>query len=421
MHAFLKSCSNFERTLLIYIALFGLHGILLLPYIGNKAQLSDILFPLLAFYFFKENKTRLKHVPIPVWALITLGTILDIGLISALIHYNFNTLIESLARYYLFVLGAMVFIHFYFQKSTFRTPFFGLAFIWAALIGAGVGLLGILLHQIGIDNRAALFYPDFPYLGDTYRLTAFFASPNMLVLLFSFALSFLLEDLSSRFNKIACTLIGLALCFTFAKGLLLLIPLILVRVLNLNQSTIKSWIWMPFIFLFLLLSHLQFKSIDSDPNSMYGSADTIYTTETLQVLKTSYTTNKETALRAFHTAPLFGLGVGNFNAFVDQQKELGRYPTHYYSYDPHSTWFGTLAELGILGFIALICLVVYLIQGASKLELTMPLNKVLLPIFLILLVESITMDMLNFRFLYILLGLFILQIENGSKNESSIE
>lgn len=421
MSAFLKSCSAFERTLLLYIGLFGLHGILVLPYIGNKVQLSDFLFPLLAFYFFKENKAQVYKPSAPLWAIFTLGAILDIGLISAFLNYNFNTLIESLARYYLFVLGAMVFIHFYFRTNTFRFQFFSQAFILAALLGSIAGLSGLLLQYAGIENTAVIFYPDFPYVGDTYRLTAFFAAPNMLLLLFGFAISFLLEDLSSKYLKLAAVITFLALCFTFAKGLLLLIPLVTVRIFQLYKTRYSKYVWLPFIFLFLLLSHVEFKAIDGNPDTWYSSSDSIYKTESIQVLKTSYTTNKETSIRAFKTAPIFGLGNGNFNAFVDQQKTLGLYPKHYYSYDPHSTWSGTLAELGIFAFIALGVLTTYLIRGARELDVNIPLNKVLLPIFLILLIESINMDMLNFRFLYILLGLLILQIETSTKKEKEIQ
>ena len=115
MSTFLKSCSKFERMLFLYISLFGLHGILVLPLIGNKAQLSDLLFPVLAYYFYQENKDSIQELAIPKWPLIGLAVILDIGLISAVLNYNLNTLLESLARYYLFLLAAMVFVHFYFK------------------------------------------------------------------------------------------------------------------------------------------------------------------------------------------------------------------------------------------------------------------------------------------------------------------
>ena len=420
MSTFLKSCSKFERMLFLYISLFGLHGILVLPLIGNKAQLSDLLFPDLASYIYQENKDRIREVAIPKWPLIGLAVILDIGLISAVLNYNLNTLLESVARYYLFLLAAMVFVHFYFKKPAFRFELFKYAFVTAAVCGSIIGLGGVALQYIGIENQAALFYPDFPYIGDTYRLTAFFAAPNMLVLLFGLAISFLLEDRSSRYLKTATIIITVGLAFTFAKGLLLILPLVLRPYIVNKNKWLRPIVWTPFIIAFILLSHLQFKSIDGNPNTMYGSDDSIYKTESLQILKTSYTTNKETALAAFQTAPLFGLGNGNFNAFVDQRKQVGKYPLHYYSYDPHSTWFGTLAELGIFAFLALCIFTFYLIANSRKLDRSVHINKVLLGFFLILLIESISMDMLNFRFLYILLGLFILQIESHRKKETSV-
>ena len=97
----------------------------------------------------------------------------------------------------------------------------------------------------------------------------------------------------------------------------------MIKVFKIKKPLVKTVLWSLAAISFLLLSHLQFKAIDGNPNTIYGSDDIVYRSNNIQVLKTSYTTNKETALRAFRTAPLLGLGTGNFNYFVDQQKAKG--------------------------------------------------------------------------------------------------
>ena len=423
MSAFLKSCSTFERILFLYIGLFGLHGILVLPYIGDKAQLSDLLFPFLAYFFYQENKDRLHDLQIPKTPLIAFAVLLDLGLITALIHYNLNTLIESLARYYLFVLGAMVFVHFYFKTERFRFKFCSKAFILAASSGALIGLLGYLLLVLGIETRLVLFYGDYPFLGDIYQLRAFFATPNMLVLLCGLAILFLFKMEDFRFKNGLFILFGLTLVLSFSKGVLLLVPPIVFHIFKVNRTNVlfRTALWISCILPLFFLTHAQLKTTETNIKNEYSNQEVLFAVQDYLVIKTTYLYLKEQSINAFKENPLLGKGIGNFNTFIDRQKAEGKYPAHFYSFDPHSTWLGTLAEQGIFAFLALCFLLIYLIRPRKNLDANSRLNTVLLPFMFILLIESTSMDMLNFRFLYILLGLFILQIETASKKEKEIQ
>ena len=422
MSTFLKSCSKFEQMLFLYISLFGLHGILVLPLIGDKAQLSDLLFPLMAVYFYKENKNRLREIIIPNGPLIAFVILLDLGLITALIHYNLNTLVESFARYYLFLLGAMVFAHFYWKTYTFRFKFFSSAFILAASSGAIIGLFGYLLLVLGYQTPLVSYYGDFPLLGDIYRLRAFFATPNMLILLCGIAILFLLNMKGFRFKKILLLIFGLTLLLSFSKGVLVLLAPLVIHLLKISRDKIllKTVLWLSCIIPFFFLTHLQIRTEESNIQTEYSNQEALFEVQDYLLIKTTYLYLKEQSIVAFKENPLLGKGIGNFNAFIDKQKAKGNYPNHFYSFDPHSSWLGTLAEQGILAFMALSYLVLYLIRQRKKLIRQSSLNKVLLSFMLITLIESISMDMLNFRFLYILLGLFILQIESYRKKETSV-
>ena len=78
--------------------------------------------------------------------------------------------------------------------------------------------------------------------------------------------------------------------------------------------------------------------------------------ENSYLLRTCYGVLKEINMIAFFRHPLVGLGGGNFTDYTKQLKTEGIYPTYLSDFDPLSTYFGALSELGIIGFIALIAL-----------------------------------------------------------------
>jgi O-antigen ligase len=423
MSAFLKSCSIFERILFLYIGLLGLQGLLELPWVGNKLHVCDMLFPVLVFYFYKENKAHFNQIYLPKWPLVCLAVILDLGLISAIVNYNINSLVIALARYYLFSLGALVFIHFSNKSISFKFSFFSKAFISTAVIISLIGLIGYLLFQLGIENRLVYLYEDFPYLGDVYRIRAFYATPNKMVLLIGLALLFIFSKKDHKNRFLLLLIFGLTLSLAFAKGILLLVPVVSVYIFPrlFKSKVLKIGLWSSCATLFLLLCHFHFTTSNQAKKTHYSVGEVAFKFNTIRAIKTSYFYLKEQSMEAFRENPILGKGPGNFNNFIAQQKEKGKFPNHLYNLNPHSTWLGTLAELGIFAFLSLLFLAFYLIRGSLRMDKNIALNFVLPSFFLIILIESNTMDMLNFRFLYILLGLFILQIETASKKEKEIQ
>jgi O-antigen ligase len=130
-------------------------------------------------------------------------------------------------------------------------------------------------------------------------------------------------------------------------------------------------------------------------------------TENLLFLETSYLQLKKMQWRATRENPVSGLGPGNFNAFLKQAKDQGEYPAHLADYDPHSSLGGTLAEMGILGLLALLCWAFVIFRMIRRL-----LKKKQDPVFfsavacylLFIGVETLTTDVLNFRHLWVCLG-----------------
>lgn len=120
----------------------------------------------------------------------------------------------------------------------------------------------------------------------------------------------------------------------------------------------------------------------------------------------SYYLLKKAAFRAFLERPWTGVGLGRFHVVTVRAYEEGQLDESYRGSDPHSTVFGALAETGILGGLATALLVVVALVPAVR-----P-GNVPQRWFVVasraavfgLAVNSLNVDMMNFRFLWIALA-----------------
>ena len=81
------------------------------------------------------------------------------------------------------------------------------------------------------------------------------------------------------------------------------------------------------------------------------------------------------------------------------------------SLDPHSTYFGTLAEIGLIGFISVIIILFFFLIIIFKLKIlniNSYKNIALISIVLYYILVSINIDILNFRHLWIIFAIIIL-------------
>jgi O-antigen ligase len=122
----------------------------------------------------------------------------------------------------------------------------------------------------------------------------------------------------------------------------------------------------------------------------------------------SYFLIKRVALEALRDRPWTGAGLGNFHQLTDEAYREGKLQSDYRQVDPHSTWFGSLAETGVPGALALAALWVGFLGAAVALRRGRPAAAV--PIALVaalagLAVNSINADVMNFRFLWVAFGL----------------
>lgn len=120
----------------------------------------------------------------------------------------------------------------------------------------------------------------------------------------------------------------------------------------------------------------------------------------------SYYLLKKVAAEAFWRAPLTGIGLGRFREETERAYRVGKVHELYRDIDPHSTLLGRLAETGLPGGLTLVALWVgFLGLGlrfvrAANGPAVWPARAALAGT-VGLLVNSINVDIMNFRFLWI--------------------
>jgi hypothetical protein len=122
----------------------------------------------------------------------------------------------------------------------------------------------------------------------------------------------------------------------------------------------------------------------------------------------SYFRLKEIAWDAFTAHPLTGAGLDQFHVLTAAAYADGRLPSHYQTTDPHSTFLGRLAETGLAGTIPLIALWIGIFITARELMRRRIDPVIALALFAAMcgiLVDTMNADVMNFRFLWVALGL----------------
>ena len=349
----------------LYILTLPLNGLLVLPIVIKKIQLPEITFIILFFLtIFKVFQTKLWlkwRISIIDKALVLYFVAM---LLSAAFHPTRASFFEVLGLTYLIFLYVIINFYFIGSEKNIRT-FLVRNVVISGVFTSIIALLGGALLLFGIENRSMPYFENYPIFGNIHRMSALTEEPIMLMsILGVFILIIVADSLNKQRNSkifLVLTLMTLVCILTYTKSFAMVIASIIVMLSFHFQilKRLKSLAWVGILSIFLFLSHFSFVTKFNFEQNIYCLAlekQPFKEFENSYLLRTCYGVLKEINMIAFFRHPLVGLGGGNFTDYTKQLKTEGIYPTYLSDFDPLSTYFGALSELGIIGFIALIAL-----------------------------------------------------------------
>lgn len=297
----------------------------------------------------------------------------------------------------------------------------GLALSGALLAVAGLALMVITLAS-GIHFPAAGAIMTLPYVGDVLRLRAFTASEAMLACVLAMAVPFAIVragERAARWGITAALMIAAAL-LTFSHSIAGVLVAAVVAARPWLQH--RAWLWRTSlaaavigVLVFNFAATISIRSIGSgalrDQGEYHYGVGTGHTTVAgtdVEYAVISYFRLKEIAWDAFTSHPLTGVGLDRFHSLTETAYANGRLTAHYQHIDPHSTFFGRLAETGLAGTLPLIALWIGIFATLRSLPGWRGDRGLALALFAGLcglLVNTLNADVMNFRFLWVAAGL----------------
>jgi len=427
-----------EKLIFLYLILLPLMKVPKPAFMGTKLQYADLIFiPIFIIFLFRKYKDRSGFLRDKInisLILLILVSFLSF-LLSPLIPKN-GIFLDFAGLVYLVSLFIAITSIINNKKTLTRASF--LLFI-AALFVSCVGILISVLYNI--FKVESLSYFVYEKASGAQSALVPFARPSSLLNLPEMFINFVLLGLSGaflyriqldkrdtakkRFVDLGITGILLASFMAFSRslaGVMLFLTLIAFHFFN-SKGIMKYILRVTCLsgFLILLLSIIFFWIFTVYPVS--------FSTGDNAMPRIAYNTNLDTRVYLTKAAlaiaikyPYFGLGLGsfsdNFSSFLSRDDVLrladirGVFPEQL-KIDPHSLYFGTLAEIGFLGLAVLLLffmLLIYKSMRAYRLSVElMPFYRnscfIFQAAFLGLLLNGFFVDILSMRSFWVSLSL----------------
>ncbi len=392
------------------------------PVVGTKVQLAELFFLLLAgvvlVEYGKESWAPLQKAFFSDFGKTVVGFLL-VAFLAVLVHPTRTAVLEHIGLWYL--VGSSLLVGMLFFTTEDFIPFCQRSFIQLGLLLSLSNIVIAILYlrypsivegQVELKLIAPLGY--FP------RVQGWMPSTNLLadLLTLCWFLALAEEIPTKRFRYSGLILVGLIL--TFSKSLVVILPfgvllsLIYLRVRHRFLLWGARGIVITASFIFVFLSHFLVQPKISETlrdtlsRQSYLTGKVLLENEHLQIFETTLFRLKQMNVKAYLTHPVVGVGPGNFNLYLKKEQAAGHYPADVPVYDPHSTLGGTLAEMGSLGFLALLALMWMIFVKVKKRLSVHPhliVYKALAFYFLFITIQTFTTDVLNFRHLWICIGM----------------
>lgn len=414
--------------------------ILSLPVVGEKLQPAEIVFLPLAFatlILWMQGRVRWRFCVIDAgvaaWLIANL-----IG--AATSGFSKITTLELAGTVYLTALYGVIRL----TANKRRLRIFLSYLVLSAVIAALVAIVGLLLTRFGVETRLAYFHKSYPYFGDIHRAMGFTPYPAMMASILMFSVILKMSNcMASRkwakWDLAILILLGIVFFLTFSKSILCLLAGILVAsVLAQKRGKLKperivglTVACLVLAVFFILGSHMVLLEEEADTlavleHEMQTAGKPLASWQigrrTYLLMGTDYYFNKQASFLAIGRSFLWGVGPGKFNQFIGVLQEEGAHPTTLGKADPHCTYTGSFAELGIFGFVAL--LVLWGTVGARIFKLAgkngqnRGLAAGLAGMYVAILIEAISTDVMNFRQYWWLFGIVAALAVIHTQNES---
>ncbi len=392
----------FLRSLLLplYAVATLFPRLLTLPGLPAQVQVTELLFPLLLWSFRQELWTQVRRFPRYSWAL---AAYLGANLASAGWAGDAGAVEEALARVYLGILSFLVLAN----ESCYGNGRLLAWWKWSTVAVSAGCLLVYGWVMLGGTTPAAMVarIAEYPYLGSVYRLRGTANVYGMLYLLLLPGLFLAYREWrQERGSGYPVLLMLVAGILTFGKENLLFPA----GVLLLEAARYPRWATplrlaaLALVACLLLGTHLLVQRSGSELSEPgYTSGRTVLTLGRYHLDETNYVANKRAALLIGAAHPWLGVGPGQFQEYTEALVPSGRYPAHYGRFNPHSAWTGAFAETGFLGLLGLLALVAALFHSRPEQP------NVFAAILLLFLVASVFKDVMNFRGLWVVVGLYL--------------
>ena len=297
-----------------------------------------------------------------------------------------------------------------------------------ALSGAMLAALGVaafLVHTVfGIGATALTPVMTLPYVGETVRIAALTATPAMLACVLAMTIPFVALHplvMATRLRTLAAaTILGLATVLTYSHS----VAGVVVSTVMASWHSIR---WhrplraAAIALMVLVVIALNFaasvsirsigeSSLRDDTVFQYGvdQGRAEIAGVNIEYQTMSYLRIKQVAWDAFRGAPLFGIGLDRFHLATEIAYAQGRLTQSYRAVDPHSSFFGRLAEAGVVGGITMIALWIAIGVTLDRLLARHGDDWIAIAAaagIIGTLVNSMNADVMNFRFLWVALGL----------------
>jgi hypothetical protein len=356
---------------------------------------------------------------------------------SYLMHPTTNSLRECIGCGYMLSFYFILNLYFSAQNSAIWLKKGLKLFIWSGIISATVVIIYYILGIIGAEKNLVHTYEYYPIMGNSLRTFGLFRNPiflaNHLVCTLIVFVSYYFDDIK-KFKSLFWGILlvfFVALFLTKTKSVLLALAIGLYFVTTLwNIKKQLRYALFSISILstsaYILLSHFlvvdMFQpNLTQKLNSAYYFPEFILPiTDRYAIVPTFYYGTKRAALLAFYDFFPFGVGGDNLSIYVNELVAQGRH-LRAFCCAPHSTFFGALGELGVLGFGLLMALFSKFWQFASTIRLPNPpvrhFNLMAKSLAFFLIIEAVTVDMMNVRHFWLILAvLALLNRSNRSQN-----